>query len=73
MTGIPTPHPGRLRVVTHNLWGLHGDWDARRAVLVEGLREVRPDLVAFQEAIVNADYDQAADLLGSGFQIVYQT
>jgi hypothetical protein len=38
----------------------------------EGLRELRPDLVAFQEAIVTDDYDQVADLLGPDCHLAHQ-
>jgi endonuclease/exonuclease/phosphatase family metal-dependent hydrolase len=62
-----------MRVLTINLWGRRGDWEARRAVLVEALRELRPDLVALQEAVVTEEYDQAADLLGPDFQLAHQT
>jgi endonuclease/exonuclease/phosphatase family metal-dependent hydrolase len=61
-----------MRVVTLNLWGRRGAWSARRSVLIDGLRELRPDLVAFQEAIVTDDYDQVADLLGSEFHLTHQ-
>ncbi|WP_163505905.1 endonuclease/exonuclease/phosphatase family protein [Fodinicola acaciae] len=61
-----------MRVVTLNLWGMCGDWPRRRAVLTEGLRRLRPDLVAFQEVILAEAYDQAADLLGSDFHLVQQ-
>jgi endonuclease/exonuclease/phosphatase family metal-dependent hydrolase len=61
-----------VRVLTLNLWGRRGDWEARRTVLAEALREHRPDLVAFQEAVVTEEYDQAADLLGPGFQLAHQ-
>ncbi len=64
---------GRVRVLTLNLWGLHGDWDERRAVLVEGIRGLGPDLVAFQEAITDDGYDQAADVLGPGYHVVHQS
>lgn len=64
---------GWLRVVVQNLWGRRGDWDARRAVLVEGLRELRPDLVALPEAVVDEDYDQVVDVLGPGFHIAHQS
>jgi endonuclease/exonuclease/phosphatase family metal-dependent hydrolase len=37
---------GGVRVATLNLWGLGGDWPARRAVIADGLRALRPDLVA---------------------------
>jgi endonuclease/exonuclease/phosphatase family metal-dependent hydrolase len=52
-----------MRVLTLNLWGRSGAWDRRRDVLVQGLRELRPDLVAFQEAIRTDDHDTAAELL----------
>ena len=60
-----------VRVATLNLWGRHGAWDERRPVLVEGLRELGVDLVAFQEAVVADGYDQAADLLGAGYHVVH--
>jgi hypothetical protein len=28
---------GLIRVLTQNLWGMRGDWEARRAVLIDGL------------------------------------
>jgi hypothetical protein len=40
-----------VRVATLNLWGRSGAWAERRSVLVDGFRELRPDLVAFQEPI----------------------
>lgn len=73
MSDLRPSDPGHVRVLTLNLWGRHGDWDGRRAVLVEGLRELRPDLVAFQEAIRDAGYDQVVDVLGSGYRVVHQT
>jgi endonuclease/exonuclease/phosphatase family metal-dependent hydrolase len=44
-----------VRVLTLNLWGRRGDWDARRRVIVDALRELRPDLVALQEAVVTGE------------------
>jgi endonuclease/exonuclease/phosphatase family metal-dependent hydrolase len=61
-----------VRVLTLNLWGIRGDWEARRSVLVEGLRELEPDLVASVEAIQKADYDQVVDLLGPDFHVAHQ-
>jgi len=46
-----------MRVLTHNLWACRDDWPERRAVLVGGLGKLRPDLVAFQAAIVPAGYE----------------
>jgi endonuclease/exonuclease/phosphatase family metal-dependent hydrolase len=63
-----------VRVATLNLWGLQGSWDERRAVLAEGLgEELRPDVVAFQEAITSDGYDQVAELLGPGYHVVHQS
>ena len=63
---------GVVRVATLNLWGRHGAWDERRSVLVDGLRELRPDVIAFQEAVVIDGYDQVADVLGSGYYVAHQ-
>jgi endonuclease/exonuclease/phosphatase family metal-dependent hydrolase len=60
------------RVVTLNLWGIRGDWAARRQVLVKGLRKLRPDLVAFIESIKTDDYDQVVDLLGPDYHVAHQ-
>ena len=60
-----------MRVLTMNLWGIRGDWEKRRAVLVDGLRDLQPDLVAFQESIVTDEYDQVADLLGKGLHVAH--
>ena len=64
---------GVVRVATLNLWGRHGAWDERRLVLVDGLRELRPDVIAFQEAVVIDEYDQVADVLGSGYYVPITT
>lgn len=61
-----------LRVVLQNLWGRRGDWHGRRSVLIAGLRELRPDLAVFPEAVVNDDYDQLLDVLGPGFYVAHQ-
>lgn len=65
--GVP-----KLRVLTLNLWGRNGGWAQRRAVLLEGLRRLQPDLIAFQETITDGDYDQVVDLLGDGYNVVHQ-
>jgi endonuclease/exonuclease/phosphatase family metal-dependent hydrolase len=67
------PLTGDVRVVTLNLWGRRGEWAERRQVLIDGFRALRPDLVAFQEAIKNDEYDQVVDLLGPGFHVAHQT
>jgi endonuclease/exonuclease/phosphatase family metal-dependent hydrolase len=59
-----------LRVLTMNLLGPgHADWERRRPVLADGLRALRPDVVAFQEIVWGDGTDQAAGLLGPGYQV----
>ena len=60
------------RIVTQNLWGRRGDWEARREVFREALAELRPDLVALPESVVNGDYDQVRDVLGDRFHVAHQ-
>ena len=68
-----TTATSEMRVATLNLWGRRGEWDERRRVLAEGFRELDPDLVAFQEAVVSDGYDQVADILGPGYHLAHQT
>ena len=65
------PSLAELRVLTLNLWAHQGAWPERRAVLINGLRDLRPDLVAFQEPIVRDTYDQALDLLGLDYHVAH--
>jgi endonuclease/exonuclease/phosphatase family metal-dependent hydrolase len=60
-----------LRVVTLNVWGIRGDWPARRAVLAAGFTQLRPDLVTLQETVVTDHYDQALDVLGDGYHLAH--
>jgi endonuclease/exonuclease/phosphatase family metal-dependent hydrolase len=62
-----------MRVLSLNLFGHHGDWPARREPLAAGLRRLRPDVVALQEAVVDDTGDQAAELLGAGYHLAHQT
>jgi endonuclease/exonuclease/phosphatase family metal-dependent hydrolase len=62
-----------LRVLTLNHWGMGGAWTDRRPVLIDGLRELAPDLIAFQEAVKTDDHDTAADLVGPTFHVYHQT
>lgn len=60
-----------MRIMTLNLLAPdHADWERRRPVLAEGLRTLRPDVVALQETVWGSGYDQAADLLGPDYRIV---
>lgn len=65
------PRLGDVRVLTLNLWQRYGAWADRRSVLIEGIRVLDPDLLAFHESIRTSEYDQAADLLGPGFNLVH--
>jgi endonuclease/exonuclease/phosphatase family metal-dependent hydrolase len=71
--GISARNSGGVRVLTLNLFGRGGDWTARRSALIDGLRELGPDLVAFQDAIKSDEYDQALDLLGSAYHFAHQS
>jgi endonuclease/exonuclease/phosphatase family metal-dependent hydrolase len=62
-----------MRAMSLNLFGHHGDWPARRELLAAGLRRLRPDVVALQEAVVDDTDDQAAELLGAGYHLAHQT
>ena len=68
-----TTATGRVRVATLNLWGRRGEWEERRRMLADGFRELEPDLVAFQEAVVGDGYDQVIDILGSAYHLAHQT
>lgn len=66
--------PGEIvRVASLNLWGRNGPWAQRRSVIFDGLREIGPDLMAFQEAIKTDEYDQVRDLLEPDFHVIHQT
>jgi endonuclease/exonuclease/phosphatase family metal-dependent hydrolase len=58
----PGRAPGTLRVASVNLWGLFGDWDARRALLLDGWGRIDADVAVLQEARLHGAGDQARDL-----------
>lgn len=75
MPGLGTrdANAGDARVATLNLWGRDGPWAERRAVLLDGFRRLRPDIVALQEAVEDDGYDQVADLLGPEYDVFHQS
>lgn len=63
--------PSLIRVLTLNLWQRYGAWADRRSMLIDGIRALQPDLVAFAESIKTDEYDQVTDLLGQGFNVAH--
>ena len=62
---------GHFRVATLNLWQRYGDWPARREILADAFRKLKPDVVGFAESIKTEDYDQTTDLLGSDSHVLH--
>jgi endonuclease/exonuclease/phosphatase family metal-dependent hydrolase len=62
-----------VRVVVQNVWARYGDWPRRRELLRDGLRRADPDLAAFIEPVKTDHYDQVEDLLGPGYEVVYES
>ncbi len=60
-----------MRLVTMNIWGLNGDWPARRDVLRSTFGELEPDVLNLQETVVTDDYDQVRDVIGAQFHIAH--
>jgi endonuclease/exonuclease/phosphatase family metal-dependent hydrolase len=61
-----------MRVLTLNIWGLRGEWAARRAALRDGLHDLQPDLMALQETIITDSYDQTAEIIDPAYHILHQ-
>ncbi|MDC7120936.1 endonuclease/exonuclease/phosphatase family protein [Cellulomonas fimi] len=53
-----------VRVVTWNVWGRYGDWEAREAAVVATLAGARPDVVVLAESWATATDSQCARLAG---------
>jgi endonuclease/exonuclease/phosphatase family metal-dependent hydrolase len=64
---------GTVRVATLNAFGRRENWPARRTVMAAGFAELTADLVAMQEVVVTADYDQVRDVLGDEYQVVHHS
>lgn len=61
-----------MRVMTMNVFAHHRDWEKRREVLIAGFQALAPEIVLLQEIVLTEGYDQARDILGSGYQIHHQ-
>ena len=55
----------RVRVLSWNLWGREGPWEARLSAIAATLRAAQPDVLALQEVWEKGDRNQAA-ILASG-------
>jgi endonuclease/exonuclease/phosphatase family metal-dependent hydrolase len=61
-------------VLTLNLLSpSHADWPRRRTLIQQGLRRLAPDVVALQECARTADHDDAAELLGDAYQMIWHS
>ncbi|QQP97673.1 endonuclease/exonuclease/phosphatase family protein [Lysobacter enzymogenes] len=56
--------PREVRVLTLNLWHDKGDWPKRRALIVEEIQRLRPDLIALQEVLQRPGLRNQAEDLG---------
>ncbi|HEU5157334.1 MAG TPA: endonuclease/exonuclease/phosphatase family protein [Streptosporangiaceae bacterium] len=64
----------RIRVVSLNILDpVHADWPRRREVLRTGLQALDADVVALQEVVRDDDHDTVRDLLGEGWQVVWNS
>jgi len=62
-----------IRVLTMNIWNFDGEYEARQRLLREGVVDLAPDLLAFQEAGCDGSRDQVRDLLaGLGYHVIHQ-
>jgi endonuclease/exonuclease/phosphatase family metal-dependent hydrolase len=62
----------RLHVLTWNVWGRFGPWEARLGAIQATLAAANPDVVALQEAWETAERSQAAELAAPlGFSHAY--
>ena len=60
-----------MRLATLNVFGLTGNWPNRLEVLRDGFFALNADLVTLQEAILSEEVDQAAAILGPGYQLAH--
>jgi endonuclease/exonuclease/phosphatase family metal-dependent hydrolase len=61
-----------MRVLTINAFSRHRDWEVRRGLLAECLRQLEPDVVAFQEVFTDDDGDEVRELVGSAYHVFHQ-
>lgn len=66
--------PG-MTLVTLNLWHDKGDWPKREALIVAGLRELHPDVIALQEVFQHEDLPNQARSIAEalGYRYVFSS
>jgi endonuclease/exonuclease/phosphatase family metal-dependent hydrolase len=57
--------------MTMNVFCRHGDWPARLDLLRDGIARLQPDLIALQEIVVDAQGDEAREILGDRYDVVH--
>ncbi|HRN62495.1 MAG TPA: endonuclease/exonuclease/phosphatase family protein [Luteimonas sp.] len=62
-TPAPRPAAHELRVVTLNLYHDKADWPKREPLIVAGLRELQPDVIALQEVLQHEQLPNQAESL----------
>lgn len=61
-----------MRLVTINTWGTRGDWTRRLKTFQDSFRTLDPDVIALQETVLTADFDQAREMLGGRYNLAQQ-
>ena len=56
-----------IRLWTQNIFADRAAWEDRRRLLIDGVRDLQPDLISLQETMVTQGYDQVADIIGEGY------
>nr|WP_255698936.1 endonuclease/exonuclease/phosphatase family protein [Luteimonas sp. Y-2-2-4F] len=72
-TEAPAPDAARLSLVTLNLYHDRDHWERRRPLVIEGLRALRPDVVALQEVLQHDTLRNQAEDIGEalGYSVFF--
>lgn len=64
-----------MKLVTLNLWHDKGDWPKRKALIVAGLRELDPDVIALQEVLQHEGLPNQAKTIADalGYRYVFSS
>ena len=69
----PSGAAATITAVTLNLWHDKADWPTRRAAIVDGLRRLRPDVIALQEVLQHEALPNQAQVLARelGYRVAF--